>query len=82
MALNVWTQTSGYSFGIFQERQQFDQTLPVSSDYKLEKTKTPSDRKNSGSAGGSYQYYPQYSMNPIDILDWLKGEAKRIDLED
>lgn len=32
MALNVWTQTSGYSFGIFQERQQFDQTLPVSND--------------------------------------------------
>ena len=29
-----------------------------------------------------YQYYPQYAMNPIDILDWLKGEAKRIDLED
>ena len=39
------------------------QTLPVSSDYKLEKTKTPSDRKNSGSAGGSYQYYPQYGSN-------------------
>lgn len=32
MALSVWTQTSGYSFGTFEERLQLDQPLPVISD--------------------------------------------------
>jgi len=25
-----------------------------------------------------FQYYPQYSANPVDILDWLQGEAQRL----
>lgn len=32
MALNVWTKSSGYSFGTFQERVTFDQPLPVTSE--------------------------------------------------
>jgi hypothetical protein len=32
MALNVWTQRSGYSLGSFQERLVFDVALPVSND--------------------------------------------------
>jgi hypothetical protein len=32
MALTVWTQRSGYSFGIFQERSNFNQLLPVEND--------------------------------------------------
>ena len=29
MALNIWTQRSGYNFGIFQERTTISQPLPV-----------------------------------------------------
>lgn len=25
-----------------------------------------------------FQHYPQYSMNPLQIIDWLYGEATRI----
>jgi hypothetical protein len=32
MALNVWTQRSGYSFGSFQEHVIFDEPLPVTND--------------------------------------------------
>ena len=32
MALNVWTQRSGYSFGSFQERTMFNEQLPVTND--------------------------------------------------
>ncbi len=32
MLLNVWTERSGYTFGTFQERTVFDQTLPVEND--------------------------------------------------
>lgn len=32
MALTVWTKPSGYSFGVFQEREQINQLLPVSND--------------------------------------------------
>lgn len=32
MALNVWTQRSGYSLGSFQEREIFDVALPVEND--------------------------------------------------
>ena len=31
-ALTVWTELSGYSFGTFQERVTFDQSLPVTND--------------------------------------------------
>lgn len=29
-----------------------------------------------------YHYYPQYSMNPLDILNWLFGEAQRLEFEE
>lgn len=32
MALTVWTKSSGYSFGTFQERVEFNQSLPVTND--------------------------------------------------
>ena len=32
MALNVWTQPSGYSFGVYEERKSLDITLPVVND--------------------------------------------------
>ena len=32
MALNVWTQPSGYSFGVYEERKLLDITLPVIND--------------------------------------------------
>lgn len=32
MALNVWTQPSGYTFGTFQERVKLSQSLPVTND--------------------------------------------------
>jgi hypothetical protein len=25
-----------------------------------------------------YQYYPQFSANPVEILDWLQNEAQRL----
>jgi hypothetical protein len=29
-----------------------------------------------------FQHYPQYSANPCQILDWLYGEAMRIQFEE
>ena len=29
-----------------------------------------------------YMYYPQYSQNPLDIFNWLYGEAQRIEYEE
>ena len=29
-----------------------------------------------------FQHYPQYSANPCQILDWLWGEANRIQFEE
>lgn len=29
-----------------------------------------------------FHYYPQYSMNPLDILNWLFGEAGRLEAEE
>lgn len=35
MALTVWTEKSGYSFGTFEERQIFNQPLPVENDFEV-----------------------------------------------
>ena len=35
MALNVWTQRSGFSFGTFEERQFFSQPIPVENDFEV-----------------------------------------------
>merc|ERR1712166_515205 len=29
-----------------------------------------------------FHYYPQYSMNPIDIQNWLYGEAIRLETDE
>jgi len=29
-----------------------------------------------------FQHYPQYSMNPVSIVDWLYREAIRIETEE
>jgi len=29
-----------------------------------------------------FQYYPQYSMNPLEIVNWLYNEAMRIETEE
>ena len=35
MPLSVWTEKSGFSFGRFEERLNFNQTLPVENDFEV-----------------------------------------------
>lgn len=43
MSLNVWTETSGYSFGTFEERKKFDEHLPVTTEIGVTYTKISGD---------------------------------------
>jgi len=46
MALNVWTQPSGYSFGVYEERKLLDITLPVVNDAGTTYSKISGDIPN------------------------------------
>lgn len=54
MPLNVWTKPSGYSFGTFLERKQFNQLLPVTDDsnvtYTIISGKLPNGLRLTGNA--------------------------------
>lgn len=52
MLLTIWTELSGYNFGTFQERESFDQMLPIANDtgvnYKVISGSLPAGLRISG----------------------------------